>query len=404
MPLPSAPPQHDFEARDTGLSNWVGDKPERARDLARIVSMLPDVIFKCEKRADGKIYWLLNEGQLAERFGLTTDKVQNKSLEEMFPPDAAARLLEHFERCFAGEAHEFVNELGGRFFKHFPQPIFGKDGNVESVIGFITDVTNLVTAEEEIRRLNLELHDRVADLEGANRQLEAFSYSVSHDLRTPLAVMNSTAYSLRLQLKDADPNVIAGIDRLERGVKRMDALIDDVMSMAKATRGEMHRDPIDLSSLAQEVVAQFRILEPNRAVTALVEPGLTVTGDARLMHVVVENLLSNAWKFTGNKDVAKIEFFAATDRGEKVFGVRDNGVGFDMSRADKIFNPFERLHRSDEFAGTGVGLATVRRIICAHGGEITVESAPGVGTTFYFSVAPTEREKRDSSPSPAEAE
>lgn len=383
---PRAPSNPPTAMRDTGLSDWIANKPDRARDLARIVSMLPDVIFKCEKGADGRIYWRLNEGQLAEQFGLTTEKIEGKPLEELFPPPAVERLLPHFERCFEGEAHEFVNELGGRYFKHFPQPVFGPDGKVEYVVGFITDVTNIVKADEEIRRLNEELHARVKELETANRQLEAFSYSVSHDLRTPLAVIGMTAHTLKRELSDAAPRIVAGLERLERGAKRMDSLIDDIMSMAKATRGEMQRVPINLSALAEEVIAEFRLVEPSRDVTTRIETNLAANGDPRLVRVVVENLLSNAWKYTGNSDAALIEVFAASDRGPGVVAVRDNGAGFDMSQESKLFKAFERLHGANEFAGTGIGLATVRRILLAHGGDISVESALGQGATFYFSL------------------
>ncbi len=383
---PATPERKPSSMRPNGLSRWVSEDGERIQDLAAIVGMLPDVIFKCEKRADGKIYWLLNEGMLAEQFGVTTDKVLGKTLEDMFPPDAAARLLPHFERCFAGEAHEFINELHGRHFKHFPQPLFDAQGKVEAVVGFITDVTNLVKAEEEIRNLNQLLEARVHDLESANRQLEAFSYSVSHDLRNPLGVINTSAHLLVRAIPNPDPKVKGNLERLQRSAKRMDLLIDDILSMAKATRGELRRDAVDLSAQAEDVVAELRLQHPDREVSVHIDRNLAATGDSRLLRVVVENLFSNAWKYTQRTADAKIEFLRDPSKGESTFLIRDNGAGFDMSQANKLFHAFERLHDDAEFEGNGVGLATVRRIVVSHGGDIWVESAPGKGATFHFSL------------------
>jgi PAS domain S-box-containing protein len=372
--------------REGGLQGWLFEQPDRARDLGTIVAMLPDVVFKCEKRADGKIYWLLNEGKLAEEFGLTTEKVNGKSLEELFPPDVTPHLLEHFERCFAGEAHEFVNVLGGRYFKHFPQPVFDAEGRVKAVVGFISEVTNLKLAEEEIRRLNRELEGRVQELEIANRQLEAYSYSVSHDLRSPLTTIILVADHLARALRDARPEIQNSVERLQESAVRMDLLINDILSLARATRGVIHREQVDLSAQAAEVISELRMRDREHHFEAVIEPNLHAAGEPRLLRVVIENLLSNAWKYSRKTPAPRIEFRADPDKGPSAFLVRDNGVGFDASQAKLLFQAFERLHGDREFEGTGVGLATVRRILVAHGGDISVDSAPGQGATFHFSV------------------
>jgi PAS domain S-box-containing protein len=373
------------KAREGGLSGWLFEQPDRARDLGTIVAMLPDVVFKCEKRSDGKIYWLLNEGKLAEEFGLTTDKIRGKSLEELFPPHVTPHLLEHFERCFAGDGHEFVHELGGRYFRHFPQPIFDGDGRVKAVVGFISEVTNLKLAEEEIRRLNHELEARVRELEIANRQLESYSYSVSHDLRSPLTTIILVADEIARELRDARPELRASVEQLQESAIRMGQLISDILSLATATRGVIQRQQVDLSNQAQEVIAELRMRGPE-PFEAVIEPGLRAAGEPRLLRAVIENLLSNAWKYSRNTSAPRIEFRADPDRGPSAFLVRDNGVGFDMNQAKTLFQAFERLHGDREFEGTGVGLATVRRILVAHGGDISVESAPGQGATFHFFV------------------
>lgn len=384
--VPNIVLNNPMAAREGGLTRWLVEQPDRARDLGAIVAMLPDVVFKCEKRADGKIYWLLNEGKLAEEFGLTTDKIKGKTLEELFPPHVTPHLLEHFERCFAGEAHEFVNELGGRYFKHCPQPVFDAEGRVKAVVGFISEVTNLKRAEEEILRLNRELEARVQELEVANRQLEAYTYSVSHDLRSPLTTIILVADELARALRDARPETRAGVDNLQQTALRMNLLIDDVLSLARATRGVVHREQVDLSAQAAEVIAELRLRGGEHPFEAVVEPNLRAVGEPRLLRAVIENLLSNAWKYSRKVAAPRIEFRADPDKGPSAFLVRDNGVGFEMSRAKTLFQAFERLHGEREFEGTGVGLATVRRIIIAHGGDISVESAPGQGATFHFSV------------------
>ncbi|MCA9602737.1 MAG: PAS domain S-box protein [Myxococcales bacterium] len=370
-----------------GLVGWLEQAPGHLRDLATIIDMLPDVLFKCEKRADGKIYWLLNEGRLAEEFGLTTEKVRGKPLEELFPPPVVEHMLPHFERCFEGEAHDFVNELGGRFFYHYPQPIYREDGSVEAVVGFISEVTGLKRAEDEIRRLNQELEARVQELETANRQLEAYSYSVSHDLRNPLATMDATAHLLASQFSSTSPRAAAQFDRLSRSVRRMDGLIDDILTLAKATRGELRREKLDLTNLAREVCDELGAMRPERTLDVRIDAGLLAVGDPRLVRVVFENLFSNAWKYTQNTERPVIEFSVAHHPTREIFCVRDNGAGFDMAHAEKLFNAFERAHAETEFAGMGVGLATVRRIVRAHGGEIWAEGEPGKGASFFFTLA-----------------
>jgi signal transduction histidine kinase len=370
----------------TALSQWIVQEPDRARDLATIVAMLPDVVFRCEKRADGKIHWTLNEGKLAEEFGVTTDKVEGKTLDQLFPPEVAANLLPHFERCFAGEAHEFVHELGGRYFKHFPQPVFDARGRVQAVVGFISEVTNLKTAEAEIRRLNGELAARVEDLQVANRQLEAYSYSVSHDLRTPLSTIMMIADRLDGMLRDARPEIRTFVEDLQQTAERMDLLMAGILALAKATRGTLKRQKVDLTALAEEVITELRGREPESAFEALIDPGLSATGEPQLLRAVLENLLSNAWKYSRTVPAPRIEFRANPRKGASAFLVRDNGVGFDASHARQLFRAFERLHDDCQFEGTGVGLAAVRRIIAAHGGDIAVESAPGKGATFFFTI------------------
>ena len=244
---------------------------------------------------------------------------------------------------------------------------------------------------EEIQKLNQELEARVrertAELEASNKELEAFSYSVSHDLRAPLRAIDG--FSLAL-LEDYEQQLDdRGKDHLRRvrgASQRMGQLIDDMLDLSRVTRREMRREKVDLSALARSVGEELRQREPHRQVDLHVAGGAVVIGDPHLFHIALENLLGNAWKFTGKKERARIEFGVAEDGGSPRFFVRDDGVGFDMRYVDKLFGAFQRLHAQGEFEGTGVGLATVQRIIHRHGGRVWAEGAVEKGATFYFTL------------------
>jgi light-regulated signal transduction histidine kinase (bacteriophytochrome) len=253
------------------------------------------------------------------------------------------------------------------------------------------DIGKRKQAEEELQKLNLELDKRVVErttqLEAANKELEAFSYSVSHDLRAPLRAIDG--FSQVLLEDHAEQIDDEGKDHLRRvraGATRMAELIDDMLSLSQVARAEMHREKIDLSELAQKIMSELEKSEPERQVELQVEDGLVVEGDPRLLRAAMENLLGNAWKFTGERTSASIEFGAEEQDGRRVYFVRDNGAGFDMTYADKLFGTFQRLHAATEFPGTGVGLASVQRIIHRHGGRIWAEAEVDQGATFYFTL------------------
>jgi signal transduction histidine kinase len=237
--------------------------------------------------------------------------------------------------------------------------------------------------------LMAELEERVstrtAALEEANKELEAFSYTVSHDLRAPLRAIDGFSEALLTdcgaQLDDRGRDYLG---RVRSGAQRMSALIDDLLDLARIHRTRIAPQPIDLGSLARAVLDEIRAREPTRRVDIAIGDGLSATGDPRLMTIVLENLLGNAWKFTARSPDARIAFDLTEDR--TAFYVRDNGTGFDMAHVGRLFTPFQRLHDSSEFEGTGIGLATVQRILSRHGGRIWAEAAPGQGATFYFTL------------------
>ena len=241
------------------------------------------------------------------------------------------------------------------------------------------DLTERRRAEEEIKRQN-------AQLEATNKELEAFSYSVAHDLRAPLRVVDG--FSLAL-LQDFPNHIPAEgknhLERIRTAIQRMAQLIEDLSKLAGVSHQRIERNYVDLSRMAKEVAAQLQTTEIGRQVKFSIEPGLVVNGDRSLLRILVENLLGNAWKFTSRKPRAEIQLGARnSSQSDKVFFVRDNGSGFDMESSSRLFGVFQRLHTDSEFPGTGVGLATVQRIVHRHGGKIWAEAAVGEGATFYF--------------------
>ncbi len=250
-------------------------------------------------------------------------------------------------------------------------PVLDENGKVNFWVGLDVDVTETKAIEDALRMSNAEL--------------EAFSYSVSHDLRSPLTTVDGFSRLLAKQLQAHESKKVQHyLDRIQQGVARMGHLIEGLLSLAQVARMELRRSPVDLSALTSEVLERLQGAAKTRQVAVHVTPGLMVQGDGRLLASVMENLLGNAWKFTAKQEHAEITVGRIEPRG--AFFVRDNGAGFDMAYADKLFGTFQRLHDASEFAGTGIGLATVSRIIARHGGKIWAESAPGMGATFYFTL------------------
>jgi light-regulated signal transduction histidine kinase (bacteriophytochrome) len=237
------------------------------------------------------------------------------------------------------------------------------------------------------------LSHRTSQLETSNRELEAFSFSVSHDLRAPLR--NIDGYS-RVLLEDysneVDDQCKHYLTRIRVSTERMSHLIDDLLKFSRLSRAPLHKQMVKISALAHEIVKELHESEPERSVNFEIEEGITAFGDKRLLIVVITNLLSNAWKFTRKHATAHIEVGVNKTNGKTVYFVRDDGAGFDMKYVDKLFGPFQRLHKIDEFEGTGIGLATAQRIIHRHGGTIWAESVVEQGATFYFTLG-TEDEK-----------
>ena len=275
-------------------------------------------------------------------------------------------------------------------------PIRGHEGRIVGAVVVGRDITESKQAEEEVRRLNAELEqrvrDRTAQLEASNKELEAFAYSVSHDLRAPLRGVDGWSLALLedycSQCERVDGKGRRYLERVRSETQRMGRLIDDLLQLSRITRAEMHCDWVDLSEVAESIAARLRENHPRRSLEFAIQPGLRASADARLLDVALTNLLENAVKFTGPRERARIEFQHTGRDGKSAFVIRDNGVGFDMAYAGMLFGAFQRLHSESEFPGTGIGLATVQRVVHRHGGRIWAEAEPDRGAAFYFTLGP----------------
>jgi light-regulated signal transduction histidine kinase (bacteriophytochrome) len=250
------------------------------------------------------------------------------------------------------------------------------------------------TGDDELAVLGRRLHEASVQLrqqqtalEASNRELEAFSYSVSHDLRAPLRAIDGFSQVIQEEAADRlDPASQDALQRVCNAARRMGLLIDELLNLARITRQDLRREQVDLSELATAVATDLRRRDGRRDVAIMIAPDMTVRADPRLLRIAVTNLLDNAWKYTSRTAGARIEFTERSENGERVFQVRDNGAGFEMAYAGKLFAAFQRLHTDREFDGTGIGLATVSRIIHRHGGRIWAEGAVGAGATFSFTI------------------
>lgn len=378
----------------------ANDITERKRNeemvvrLAGIVESSEDAIFS--KTLDGVITsW--NKG--AERlYGYSAAEIMGHSVTVLMPPGRKEDLPLILEMLRRGERVEHFETT--RLKKSGEQievsltvsPIKNSSGAITEASTIARDITERKRAEEQIRRLNETLEQRVAErttqLLAANKELEAFSYSVSHDLRAPLRHINGFSQALLEDYADKlDEEGKKYLQEVRAASHEMAQLIDDVLQLARVTRSEMHSEVVNLSETARLVMAELHKGDAERAVAVTVEEGIVARGDKRLLRIMLSNLLGNAWKFTSKREQAEIAFGREQgESGETVYFVRDNGAGFDMAYAGKLFGAFQRLHTASEFEGTGIGLATVQRIVNRHGGRVWAEGAIGLGATLYFTL------------------
>jgi PAS domain S-box-containing protein len=369
-------------------SSTIRDVTERKKaeelksQLAAIVDSSDDAIIG--KGLDG-IIWSWNAG--AQRvFGYEVAEVIGKPISILLPPGrlgeepAIIERLRRGERVEPFETRRLTKKGDVIDVSVTISPIHDSRGNMVGASKVARDISDRKRAEEAVARAK-------DATEVANRELEAFSYSVAHDLRTPLRGIDGFSQALLEDYSEKlDEEGQRYLRRVREAAQHMAQLIDSLLSLARVSRGDIRREAVDLTNLARKTAERLRASNPDRNVEFLIEKGLTVTGDSRLLGIVLDNLLGNAWKFTRHQPRACIELACTRQEGQSVFFVRDNGAGFDMAFASKLFGVFQRLHTSDEFEGTGIGLATVQRIIRRHDGRIWADGKVAGGATFYFTL------------------
>jgi PAS domain S-box-containing protein len=427
----------DYDERDVELVVMLADlawdiaENKRGQEILRQSNEIAQAILNAATESvflmdvDGRV--IATNETTARRIGKDVTDLIGANIYDFLPPDVAASRQKQVN-IVSNERKpvHFEDQRFGIWVENSIYPIFDPDGQIRRVAIYGRDITERKQAEETIqkaqielqrlltesdqsrrallsvaqdqkiaedktRKLNLELERRVQErtvqLEIANKELEAFAYSVSHDLRAPLRALDGFSKALgedyQNQLDEQGKHYLV---RIQETADRMGQLIADLLDLSRVTRREMILEPVDLSALALQIVNELQPQAAGRKIEVDINPNLKVRADRNLMKIALENLINNAYKFTGNQAQARIQVGKVEQAGETVFFVRDNGAGFDMAYADKLFTPFQRLHSVQEFPGTGIGLVIVQRIIARHGGRLWPEAAVDQGATFYFTI------------------
>ncbi|HUI05903.1 MAG TPA: ATP-binding protein [Verrucomicrobiae bacterium] len=377
----------ELRAAITALRAEIAERRRTEEERDRFFSMSLDLL--CIADLTGRFNRVNPAWEKA--LGFTTEELLARPFIEFVHPDDRPATEAEIEKLRSGiDTVYFENRYvckNGSYRQlawSCPAPVPGQS----VVYAAARDITERRLAQEKIQRLNEELALQASQLQTANKELEAFCYSVSHDLRAPLRGIDGFSQALLEdyggQLDEAGKNLL---QRIRAGTQRMGQLIDDLLDLSRVSRGELRRETVNLSELASSVVDELHKRDPRRSVELRIAKDLEANGDPHLLCVALENLLGNAWKYTAKQPRATIEFGLNRNNGHSAFFVRDDGVGFDMQYAGKLFAPFQRLHGMKEFPGTGVGLATVQRIIHRHGGRIWAEAEVNKGATFYFTLS-----------------
>ncbi len=353
------------------------------RFLDAIIEHIPDMVF-----VKDAVHLAFTRFNLAgeQLLGVPRSALIGKTDLDLFPAEQAGFFQAKDRETLAGKqlveiAEEPIETAAGKRWLHTKKvPILDDDGTPLYLLGISHDITARKLADEQLRAAKVQA-------EAANQELEAFSYSVAHDLRAPLRGIDGFSQALLDDYGDRlDEDGRGYLDRVRKLAQRMAELIDDLLALSRVTRADLTVENVDLSALVHAAVARLQRLEPERSLEVVVAPGLMVKADERLLSIALDNLLGNAWKFTSKVAIPRIELGSEdTDAGVRYF-VRDNGAGFDRQYAHKLFGVFQRLHTEAEFSGTGIGLATVSRIIHRHRGRVSAESELGAGATFYFTL------------------
>jgi PAS domain S-box-containing protein len=373
----------------------IRDKEERYRVL---FERAPDSIIIIGTEGDERGRIVAANRAAAKQHGYSVEELCSLSINELNTPETNNFADEIMEKIVNGEW--ITSELWHlrKDGSQFPIEIHAglvKLGNQNYVLGFDRDITSRKLAEEsdrmyldQISQLNIELGVKAAELSVSNKELESFNYSVSHDMRGPLTRISGYCQLMLDDGSGIDSQTRTYLQRIYESCDWLDEMLDAMLKLSRLARAEFLPIAVDLSAIAEEVMRELIQAEPDRLIDVIIEPGVKATGDAQLLKILLSNLINNSWKYSAGEERARIEFGAMNCETLPVCFIRDNGVGFDMKDADKLFRVFTRLHDSTKFSGSGIGLATVQRVVARHGGRIWAESEVGCGATFFFTLVP----------------
>jgi len=352
------------------------------QEFRSLAESMPQIVWAT--RADGwNIYF---NQRWMDYTGLTLEESYGEGWITPFHPDDKQRAWDAWQRATKNrDSYDLecrLRRADGVYYwwliRGLPQ--VNADGKILKWFGTCTDIEDIKETEKETRRLN----DQLA---AANKELEAFSYSISHDLRTPLRSIDGFSQALMDDYQDKlDDTAKSYLARVRKATQNMGCLIDDVLKLSRLTRSELHHESVDLSTMVRAISDTLQQNNPDRTADVIIREGVFVNGDPGLLKIALENLMNNSWKFSSKEARPQVEFGTTVKEGKTVYFIRDNGVGFDMAYVDKLFGAFQRLHTSFEFPGTGIGLATIQRVINRHGGQVWAEAVVGKGATFYFTL------------------
>ena len=371
----------------------IRDSEERYRML---FERAPDAIMIIGVEDDEAGRVIAANEAAAEQHGYSVDELVGFSIYDLNTPETNKTAKKHIAQIAAGEwinTELWHKKKDGTSFPIEVHAGLIRIGGKKYILGFDRDITQRKITEqtdqmhlEQIRQLNERLSRKAIDLAAANNELETFNYSVSHDMRGPLTRISGYCQLLLDDDVALEPRVKEYITRIYESELWLNEMIDALLHLAQLTRAELVSSRVNLSDVAHEIINDLSLEYPGRSVRAIIEPGVVVAGDSRLLKMVMGNLLGNAWKYSAEKSETLIEFGVTRAETGPVYFVRDNGAGFDMKHLGKLFRVFTRLHDSSQFEGTGIGLATVQRIIFRHGGRVWAEAEPGIGATFFFTL------------------
>jgi signal transduction histidine kinase len=372
------------------------DLRESQRALATLIDNLPGMAYRALSQPSWPLTFA-SDGALALT-GYPAARLArgDPPYGALIHPDDAAAVWREVQQALAAQrrfqlSYRLRTPAGEKWVWEQGTGVHAPDGTVLCIEGFITDITAARRAQADLNELNRTLEQRVRErteqLETAHAELQAIASSIAHDLRAPMTSLAGFALLLERQLPTQQGRAAHYLHRIRGNVSQMSQLTDALLALARLSAVGLERETVDLGELAQDVLRQLREREPGRATALRVQPGLQVFGDRRLLQQVLAHLLGNAWKFSRTREVTSIEVGATdTPAGERVFHVRDHGVGFEMAHVALLFRAFQRLHEPAQYEGTGIGLALVRKIVQRHGGRVWAEAEPGAGATFFFTL------------------